>query len=150
MSKTLVLKPRLSERTYAHAQLGNVYVFEVSKDANKHTVARAVAEQFEVKVAAVNIANAKGKQKRTVSLTGKRRGNIGERSDTKRAYVKLMKGFSLPVFAAVEEAEEKEQAVQERAEKLAAKQTRQDTKKQTATKTGGRGLRIFNKKQGDK
>jgi len=149
MSKTLVLKPRLSERTYAHAQLNNVYVFEVPKDSNKHAVARAVAEQFEVKVAGVNIANAKGKRKRTVSLTGRRRGNTGERSDTKRAYVKLMKGFSLPVFAAVEEAEEKEQAVQERAEKLAAKQARQDTKKTASTKASGHGLRLF-KKQGDK
>jgi large subunit ribosomal protein L23 len=150
MSKLLVLKPRLSERTYAQAQTGNVYVFTVAKDATKHTVARAVEAQFDVQVEAVNVANVKGKPKSTISLTGHRRGNVGARSDTKKAYVKLAKGFSLPVFAAVEETEEKEQALQEKADKAMTKQLREQSKKPTvAGKTAGRGLRMF-KKQGDK
>src|SRR5690348_1770353 len=106
MSKTLTLRPRLSEQTYALAQQNRVYVFDVPKDANKHTVARAVAAQFEVTVESVNLANIKGKAKRTYSITGRRRGlNDGTRSDIKKAYVKLIKGDSLPVFAAIEESE---------------------------------------------
>jgi large subunit ribosomal protein L23 len=150
MSKLLVLKPRLSERTYAQAQTAQVYVFQVAHDANKHMVARAVEAQFDVKVDAVNITNVKGKQKSTVSITGRRRGISGSRSDLKKAYVKLAKGFSLPVFAAIEETQEKEQAAQEQADKAMTKQLRQDSKKPaSAPKTAGRGLKIF-KKQGDK
>src|SRR5215471_15342495 len=96
MSKSLVLKPRLSEQTYALAQQNRVYVFDVPADANKHSIARAVAVQFEVEVEAVNIANSKGKTKRTTSLNGKRRGALGTRSDIKKAFVKLTEGFSLP------------------------------------------------------
>src|SRR5215471_16171899 len=120
MSKLITLKPRLSEQTYAQAQ-GRVYVFNVPADANKHSIARAVASQFEVTVESVNITNVKGKVKRTISLTGRRRGNSdGVRSGNKKAYVKLAEGFSLPVFAAVEEAEEKEQATQEQIDKAMA------------------------------
>ena len=61
MSKNLALLPRLSEQTYAQAQTGRVYVFEIPKNANKHTVARAVAAQFEVTVQSVNVTNVKGK-----------------------------------------------------------------------------------------
>src|SRR5690242_16068457 len=102
MSKHIALLPRLSEQTYALAQSGRVYVFEIPKDANKHTIARAVAAQFEVKVETVNIANIQGKVKRVTSATGRRRSNReGVRNDVKKAYVKLAEGFSLPVFAAV-------------------------------------------------
>jgi len=148
--KDLTLKPRLSEQTYAQAQKDRVYVFNVPADANKHTVARAVAAQFDVKVDAVNITNVKGKTKRTISLTGRRRGlTDGARTDTKKAYVKLAKGASLPIFAAIEESEEKEQKVQEQAEKVIAKQQKADAKKTAAPKGAGRVTRLF-KKQGDK
>lgn len=151
MSKVVVLKPRLSEQTYAQAQGSRTYVFEVAKSANKHSIARAVAEQFEVQVEAVNVTNVKGKQKSTVSLTGKRRRNTeGTRNAVKKAYVKLVKGASIPVFAAVEEAEKKEQNTQENLDKLAAKQAQKETKKASSNaKSTGRGLRMF-KKQGDK
>lgn len=153
MSKVLVLKPRLSEQTYAQSQQNRTYVFEVAKDANKHDVLRAVAMQFNVKVESVNIVNSKGKQKATVSLTGKRRGISGSRSDTKKAYVKLTKGASLPVFAAVEEAQKQEEATQQQADKLVAKSQAKPTKSATPTakaaKSASHGLRMF-KKQGDK
>lgn len=147
MSKSLVLKPRLSEQTYAQAQTARVYIFDVPSGANKHTVARAVAAQFEVKVVSVNIANVKGKTKRTISLTGRRRGNAsGQRSDVKKAYVKLAEGFTLPVFAAVEEAEAQEQATQAKVDKELAKQTEKESKEVAKPR---RGLRLL-KKDGDK
>lgn len=148
--KDLILKPRLSEQTYAQAQKERVYVFDVPAGANKHMVARAVAAQFDVKVDSVNMTTIKGKAKRTMSLTGRRRGlNDGVRSDIKKAYVKLAKGASLPIFAAVEENEEKEQKAQEQVEKAMAKQQKAEAKNTAAPKGAGRVTRLF-KKQGDK
>lgn len=145
MSKTIFIKPRLSEQTYAMAQESRVYVFDVPHSANKQTIAESVEEQFEVTVEAVNITHSKGKTKRTVSITGKRRSNaIGTCGNTKKAYVKLAKGFSLPVFAAVEEEEEKEQATQKQVDKAAEKQAEKSIK---PTKSGLRGLGLLRKKQ---
>lgn len=124
MSKTITLRPRLSEKTYGLSEQ-RVYVVAVDSDVNKHSVARAIEAQFEVKVTKVNILNVQGKAKRTVSITGKRAKNTtGKRSDTKKAYVTLAEGHSLPFFAAIEEAEAKEQATQEKVDKAADKQAK--------------------------
>lgn len=85
MSKTIMLRPRLSEKTYAQSE-SRVYVVEIAKDVNKHTVARAIESQFEVKVTKVNIANIAGKSKRILSASGKRMKNAeGKRSDIKKS-----------------------------------------------------------------
>jgi len=129
MSKSITLRPRLSEKTYGLSE-SRVYVVEVPKDTNKHTVARAVEAQFEVKVVKVNIVNVKGKAKRTMSLTGKRSLNSeGKRSDFKKAYVTLAEGNSLPFFAAVEEEEQKEEKLQKQMDKAVAKQAAKADKK---------------------
>jgi large subunit ribosomal protein L23 len=138
MSKTITLRPRLSEKTYAQSE-ARVYVVEIDKDVNKHTVARAIEEQFEVKVAKVNVTNVKGKTKRTISISGKRMKNAeGRRNDIKKAYVTLKEGYGLPFFAAVEEAEEKEEKIQEQVEKAATKQAIKEAKKEA--KGGRRGI----------
>lgn len=105
-SKSMVLKPRVSEKAYGHSQVLNTYVFEVPGDANKLTVADAVASQFDVTVEAVNILNVKGKTKRTIRKGG--RASIGKRTDKKKAYVTLKDGDSIVIFAAEEEADTKE------------------------------------------
>lgn len=128
MSKTMDLRPRLSEKTYGLSE-SRVYVMEVPKGTNKHTVAQAVEAQFEVKVEKVNLANISGKTKRSISLSGKRiTGTSGRRPDVKKAYVTLAKGHSLPFFNAIEEEEQKEQAAQEKFDKAAAKQAEQEAK----------------------
>lgn len=128
MSKTITLRPRLSEKTYAQSEQ-RVYVVDIPKDANKHSVARAIEAQFEVKVTKVNITNIPGKAKRVISLTGKRMKNAeGKRSNIKKAYVTLAEGHSLPFFAAVEEEEAQEQKVQEQFEKAAEKQAKKAAK----------------------
>ena len=101
MDKTIVLTPILSEKAYGLSQTRNTYIFGVQKDANKHTVARAVAAQFDVTVTNVNITNIPGKPKRTVRKTG--RSVNGYQSDTHKAYVTLKDGDSLPIFAAMEQ-----------------------------------------------
>lgn len=119
-----MLKPRLSEKAYGLSQVRNTYVFDVSSDANKHTVAQAVAKQYDVQVIKVNIANIAGKNKRTFL---NRRGKFvkGQRSDTKKAYVTLKDGDKLPIFAQEEEAEAKAEKV---AEKVAKKTKKASTK----------------------
>lgn len=97
-----VLKPRMSEKTYAHSEKG-VFVFVVDKDLNKHQIAEAVASTYDVEVVSVNIVVQKGKTKR---LYRNRKYERGTRADLKKAYVTLKEGQSIPIFAAVEEATE--------------------------------------------
>lgn len=104
MSLLVTLKPKLSEKAYGLSQARRTYIFEVPGDANKQLVAEAVTSQFKVTVTSVNIANMKGKPKRTVRKGG--RPVMGMRSGSKRAYVTLKDGDAIPVFAAMEEASE--------------------------------------------
>lgn len=121
MANILDLKPRLSEKSYAQSQALNTYVFVVPGDANRQTVADAVAEQYEVTVTKVNISVLKGKSKRTFTS---RRGRFvrGTRSNLKKAYVTLKEGDKLPIFAQEEEAEAKAVKAEEKAAKKAAKE----------------------------
>jgi large subunit ribosomal protein L23 len=136
MSKTITLRPRLSEKTYGLSE-SRVYVLEVPAGVNKHSVARAVEAQFEVKVVKVNVANIAGKSKRIMSLTGKRvKNGSGSRNDIRKAYVTLAEGHSLPFFAAIEEEEQKEEELQSKVDKAAAKQA------EKADKPARRGFRL--------
>lgn len=129
MSKSIALQPRLNEKTYGLAE-SNVYVFDVDRSVNKHSIARAVEAQFDVKVVAVNTTNIPGKSKRIISINGKRMKNAeGSRNDFKKAYVTLAKGTALPFFDAIEEEEQKEEATQAKIDKVAQKQAAKDEKK---------------------
>ncbi len=119
MSKTMILRPRISEKAYGLSQADNTYVFSVPKDANRLGVAEAVSAQYGVSVEAVRIANIKGKTKR--SYRKRSRPVSGKRSDVKRAFVRLKEGDKLTVFAT----EEKEEA---KAEKKAAKDAKKEKK----------------------
>lgn len=115
MDKFMTLRPRISEKTYQMSEATRTYVVEVPGDANKHTVAKAVAAQFGVTVETVNIIVVKGKTKRTVRKGG--RPTMGKRSDIKKAYVTLKEGDKLPFFAEPEE----EKKTDKKADKKAAK-----------------------------
>lgn len=128
MYKQLALKPRMSEKSYAASQ-DQTYVFIVPADANKHSVAQAVEQQFEVKVSTVNILNLKGKAKRSITKGGRRVAK-GMTSDVKKAYVTLAEGHSLPIFAAEEESEAKQERVQTQVDKAAAKQAEKEAKEE--------------------
>ncbi len=138
MNKDVALMPRLNEKTYGLAAK-RVYVFDVDRAVNKHSIARAVESQFEVKVAAVNTANIAGKPKRVISVSGKRMKNSdGSRNDFKKAYVTLEEGHGLPFFDAIEEEEQKEQAAQEKFDKAAAKQAEKEEKAAAKTSKPGK------------
>ncbi len=112
-----VIKPRMSEKTYALSQTG-VFVFEVESDLNKHQIAELVESTYEVNVVSVRIVIQNGKKKRT--YRNKRYEN-GVRSDVKKAYVTLKSGQSIPIFAAVDEPE-----VAEEPKKKAKKAKKED------------------------
>lgn len=101
----IVIKPRVSEKAYGLSQVHNTYVFEVPKDTNRISVKQAIETQFNVSVTAVNIAVIKGKTKR--SYRKRRQPIAGQRNDSKRAYVTLKEGDSIPVFATADEKEKK-------------------------------------------
>lgn len=107
MYKTIPLKPRLSEKSYALSEERNTYVFEVPAQVSRQELAKAVAAQYNVAVESVRVAAAPAKPKRTYRRKG-RYVLRGQSSPIRKAYVRLKEGDKLPIFAAVEESKKKE------------------------------------------
>jgi large subunit ribosomal protein L23 len=124
MSKIITLKPRSSEKTYASSLATNTFVFDVPKSSNKIQIAAAVTEQFSVSVTNVRTTVVKGKKARSIRLGKYRKNVMGKRSDYKKAFVTLQEGDSIPVFAAIQEAEAAEVKAAEKAEKKAKKESK--------------------------
>lgn len=87
----VLLAPHVSEKGARLQQESNQVVFRVRPDADKDEIKRAVELMFEVKVADVRVANVKGKTKRF----GQR---FGQRSDWKKAYVRLAEGQTIEMI----------------------------------------------------
>lgn len=88
----VLLAPRMTEKSVAATESANQYVFKVAKNATKEDIKEAVQLLFEVEVDQVRTVNVKGKQKNF----GRR---AGQRSDWKKAYVRLAEGQSLDASA---------------------------------------------------
>jgi len=84
---TVVRGPHLSEKSHFAAEHNQV-VLRVRKDATKSEIRQAVELLFEVEVEKVTVLNVKGKAKRFGA-------NRGQRSDWKKAYVRLAEGSQL-------------------------------------------------------
>lgn len=87
----VLLAPHVSEKGARLQQESNQVVFRVRPDADKDEIKRAVELMFEVKVTEVRVANVKGKTKRF----GQR---FGQRSDWKKAFVRLAEGHSIDMI----------------------------------------------------
>lgn len=85
---SVLIAPRISEKTARIQADHNQYVFQVATDATKHEVKAAVEQLFKVKVEGVQVLNVKGKTKGF-------RGRSGKRSDWRKAYVTLADGQSI-------------------------------------------------------
>ena len=88
----VLLGPVISEKA-AGAGEQNQVVFKVLKDAEKPEIKTAVEKLFNVKVEGVRTVITKGKTKRT-------RYGIGQKSDYKKAYVRLADGQDIDFGAA--------------------------------------------------
>jgi len=84
----VLIAPRISEKATKLADRHRQFVFKVLPNATKPDIKQAVEFFFKVKVKNVQIVNVKGKTKNF----GKKRG---KRSDWKKAYVGLHKGFDI-------------------------------------------------------
>jgi large subunit ribosomal protein L23 len=90
--RDVVIKPVVSEKSYTLSEKG-VYTFIVPASVNKVEVRRSVEKVFNVRVVKVNTLNRPGKRKRN-----RRQATFGKRPDTKRAFVTLASGQTIPVF----------------------------------------------------
>ena len=88
----VIRAPRVSEKTARLQEVSNQYVFEVATTATKADVKAAIEQIFDVKVAAVNVVNVKGKAKAF-------KNRVGRRSDWRKAYVTLADGQTIDVTA---------------------------------------------------
>ena len=83
----IIIAPVITEKSEA-LKLNNVYVFKVSKKANKTQIKNEIAKQFGVKVLNVNTVNVIQKKRRVGKYTGLT-------TAYKKAYVKLAEGSSI-------------------------------------------------------
>ena len=89
----ILVSPLVSEKSTNAAELGNQIVFKVAKDSTKQEIKAAVELLFEVKVENVQVANVKGKTKRTLN-------GVGRRNDWKKAYIRLQEGQDINFMGA--------------------------------------------------
>lgn len=82
---SVLIRPHITEKAGIASEAFNVYTFEVSKDATKHTVAHAVESLYKVNPTKVRMINRPAKN---VVV----RGRKGTKSALKKALVYLKKG----------------------------------------------------------
>jgi large subunit ribosomal protein L23 len=87
----VIRRPLITEKTSILREDGRTMVFHVASGANKIDIKRAVEHLLGAKVASVRTSIAHGKVKRQGRF-------VGQRSDWKRAYVRLRDGEKLPEF----------------------------------------------------
>ncbi|MDD2774942.1 MAG: 50S ribosomal protein L23 [Gallionella sp.] len=81
----VLLAPQISEKATYVAEKNEQVIFRVATNATKPEVKAAVEMMFKVAVASVQIANVKGKVKRSGRF-------VGRRNNWKKAYVCLVSG----------------------------------------------------------
>ena len=92
--RTIVRRAMVSEKGTRLREKQNGYLFEVSRDANKIEIKRAVEAIFNVKVDSVRTIRVHGKPKRQGRYAG-------HRPDWKKALVTLAKGSTIELFEQV-------------------------------------------------
>lgn len=89
MSKQIVKRLLVTEKGTRLKETANQYAFEVSRDANKLEIKKAVEDLFNVKVKGVNTMRRQGKAKRLRTMS------YGKTAGWKRAVVTLEDGHSI-------------------------------------------------------
>jgi large subunit ribosomal protein L23 len=90
----VVVRPVITEKSNLQKEGHNQITFEVSRQANKIEIKKAVERLFKVQVMEVNTMNVRGKVKRL----GR---NIGKRPNWKKAIVTLKEGERIDFFEGV-------------------------------------------------
>jgi large subunit ribosomal protein L23 len=100
MSRSILIKPIISEKSEKLTSKGNQYTFVVDKKANKLEIKKAVENMFTTNVVAVNTVIVPAKLKSRNTRSGVVRGSI---SAYKKAYVTLAEGEELDIYGSSEE-----------------------------------------------
>ena len=87
----VIKRPLITEKSTAIREDHRTLVFEVASGATKVDIKRAVEKLLGAKVEGVRTAISHGKMKRQGRF-------VGQRSDWKKAYVKLRDGEKIPEF----------------------------------------------------
>ncbi len=87
----IIFRPLVTEKGMHKAERCNAYAFEVSRQAGKDDIRRAVEQLFDVKVVRVNIQNRRGKPRRA-------RFRSGSTNAWKKAVVTLSKEHRINFF----------------------------------------------------
>ena len=87
----VIRRPLVTEKTTILREDGRTLVLEVAKDATKVEIRQAVEQLLGPKVASVRTSIMHGKVKRQGRFSG-------QRSDWKKAYVRLRDGEKMPEF----------------------------------------------------
>lgn len=87
----VIRRPLITEKTTMAREVSRTVVFEVAADATKIDIKRAVEKLLGSKVQGVRTAIGHGKFKRQGRF-------VGQRFDSKKAYVKLKDGEKIPEF----------------------------------------------------
>jgi large subunit ribosomal protein L23 len=100
MAKTILVKPVITEKATKLTDKYNTYVFVVARDVNKIEVKNAVEKTYNVNVDSVNTTIMPGKPKSRSTKTAVVRGR---KAPYKKAFVRLMEGETIDIFASVSE-----------------------------------------------
>ena len=95
MSKTILIKPVVSEKAELLSENQGHYTFVVTKTANKIEIRKAVEERYGVTVDRVNTAVMPGKTKNRSTKSGIIRGRVPA---YKKAIVTLSEGESIDLY----------------------------------------------------
>jgi large subunit ribosomal protein L23 len=87
----VIRRPLITEKTSLLREDGRTIVFEVAKGANKIQIRHAIEQLLGAKVESIRTSIAHGKVKRQGRYAG-------QRSDWKKADVKLREGAKMPEF----------------------------------------------------
>ena len=86
---SILLEPKVTEKSSMIGELNNQYDYKVSKSATKPEIKKAIELMFDgAEVESVQVTNVKGKRK-----IFKR--SSGQRANWKKAYIKLKPGFDI-------------------------------------------------------
>lgn len=95
MSKTILIKPVVSEKAELLSENRGHYTFVVTKSANKIEIRKAVEERYGVTVDRVNTAVMPGKAKNRSTKSGIIRGRVAA---FKKAVVTLSEGDTIDLY----------------------------------------------------
>ncbi len=98
MSKTILVKPIITEKSSTLMEESNQYTFLVNKKAKKPEIKKAVEELYEVKVDSVNTIIVPSKKKVRNTRSGLQRGS---KASYKKAIVKLAYGEEIDLYGEV-------------------------------------------------